>query len=207
MSEEGNNNNEGVAVAEPTNVPVAQPWEALGFSTFEAFNADQMGKLSKLEKQVSEDQKMVQRQAQELGDLRKAEAPPIVTEKQDDDMEVAKAMYAGLNEQQKTDANDKLQALSTNIGDDAKSGKAMKLLLEQLFPDQARPATATSMNDLLGAKPAELTLEEQIKGITGGHVPARPVAPASHGMPAVSTQQKQQPKKHVILTDGLAGLV
>lgn len=60
------------SVAQSDTNPVPDgPWKALGFDTFDAYTADQKAKQEKLETQAAEKETMIQRQAQELGDLRK----------------------------------------------------------------------------------------------------------------------------------------
>lgn len=59
------------------NTAVKQPWENLGYESFDAYSQAQAAEVEKHRKQAEEKQAMIDRQANELGQLRKAAPPPV----------------------------------------------------------------------------------------------------------------------------------
>ena len=60
---------------EGQNTTVKQPWENLGYESFDAYSQAQAAEFEKLRKQADEKQAMIDRQANELGQLRKSAKP------------------------------------------------------------------------------------------------------------------------------------
>lgn len=198
---DGNNN--GGAAGAPNNTDVtAQPWKPLGFDSFEAYESARKAEMDKIKSMHDEAQKMINRQGEELGKLRKdiaEKAAPVVPQaKQADDDKgksedeykaKAASIYQKLDASEIDKANEAIESLPEDVkGIVMGSYEGKCKFLEQLFSGKSKTETTGVFSDLAKAvKPK--TIEERIKeAMEKALEPKTPVAPSVQG---IGTSKKQ----------------
>lgn len=196
------NNSDGAAQQNNTEIN-AQPWKTLGYDSFDAYESARKAEVDKIKSMHEEAQKMINRQGEELGKLRKeiGEKTTTTTEPADEDKTKSEDEYKAkaASIYQKLDALDMEKATKAieSLPEDVKgivtgSYEGKCKFLEQLFSDKSKPENTGVFSDLAQAvKPK--TIEERIKeAMDKAAGPRTTVAPDRPGI-GTSTIRKDTP--------------
>jgi hypothetical protein len=167
------NNSDGAATQQNNTEINAQPWKTLGYDSFDAYESARKAEVEKIKSMHEEAQKMISRQGEELGKLRKeiVEKTTIAAKPAEDDKTKSEDEYKSraASIYQKLDASDIEKATKAieTLPEDVKgivtgSYEGKCKFLEQLFSDKSKPESTGVFSDLAKAVRPK-TIEERIK--------------------------------------------
>ncbi len=209
------------------NTTVKQPWETLGFDSFEAYEKARVADIEKLRKQVEDKEAYIKQRDLEIGELRKKSGsqqeprPDTSTPAEPDDVtkeaeRTLRDLAITMPPEQKQRVNEALASAEPNILKIVKSDPQSRLVFMRnvLGEEFQLPKPNIDIFDGIGPEPVRKPLHEQLQDMLNAHNNgANPKPYPSHTTPRTSAASQGDPNPEppakrykAALQGGLEGL-